>query len=259
MILLRAEVSMKVRERLYSDYFMRNRYDEYENFLKEILRKNFLFIKVSDFDKTKNNQKSVILRHDIDNDVHIAKKMFDIEKKLHIKSTYYFRWKTLDLSFINDLLLYGNEIGYHYEEIADFAKKNHIKTQEEILTRLTFIQDIFIQNMKKFEEVTKIKLTSISSHGDWINRKLNISNIELIDNNIKSKLGLKYEAYEIEPYLDFRLADRQYPEFWYPSSPYEISSKDYLGLILVHPRRWNSSFYTRLKEDFNRFYEEISY
>lgn len=253
---------MNFRERIYSDYFMKNRYDEYDKLLNELLKQNFKFIKICDFYKfDSNEEKKVFLRHDIDNDVHIAKELFKLEKKHNIHSTYYFRWSTMEYKFIKELENYGNEIGYHYEEISTYAKKNHIKNKKQIYNNIDLLRNILIKNTKKFEKESGVKVQSICSHGDWINRKLNISNIELSNQIVKKSLNIKIEAYDIEKGLDFRISDRQFPDCWYPSTPFEYirNRNNKIGLILVHPRRWNSSFLSRLREDIFRCIEELRY
>ena len=67
-------------------------------------------------DSIKNDQKTVILRHDVDlkagNSLEVAK----IEHSLGIKASYYFRVveQSNKPEIIKDIAAMGHEIGYHY-------------------------------------------------------------------------------------------------------------------------------------------------
>ena len=61
---------------------------------------------------------------DIDSDVDCVKLIVDIEKRLKISSSFYFRLKTINLEMMEIVKSAGSEVGYHYEEIATLAKAN---------------------------------------------------------------------------------------------------------------------------------------
>ena len=66
--------------RLYNDYIMPNRYKEYEELLNLFKSSGYEFICVKDYKKLENDKgKYIIIRHDIDSDIKIARKMFEIE------------------------------------------------------------------------------------------------------------------------------------------------------------------------------------
>lgn len=249
---------MKILKRIYNDYLMPNRYKEYEKLLKKFKDNNYEFICVKDYKKLENdNRKYIIIRHDIDSDVKIAKKMFEIEQKLNIKSTYYFRLCTLDKEFIKEITKYGSEVGYHYEEISQFCKDNNTISKQYVENNIEPIKEKMIKNIKQFEEENKIKLYSIVSHGDWVNRKINITNKYIYD-AMSEKLDL-IEAYNIEYLLDFRTADNMYPIFWKDNPEKAINENKRRVLILVHPRWWNKAPIERLKLDMERIFDSIKY
>lgn len=249
--------------RIINDYFMKERYGEYKSVLESFLQHGFQFVCVKDFGtpEIEKHQKIICIRHDIDSDIKIAEKMFHIERELGITSTYYFRLSTMEPALINKIKDYGCEIGYHYEEIASYAKKAKIKDPGEIRRNMPAIRKQFAQNVKKFEKQTDIKLESVASHGDFVNRRLGIPNKELITGRILQGLGIRWEAYDAEEGLDFRLADRIYPEYFGPQTPQEIVSveKYKKGLVLVHPRQWDKAPVTRMKLDLKRMREGICY
>ncbi|QQK08508.1 hypothetical protein [Miniphocaeibacter halophilus] len=242
-----------IKNRIYADYFMPSRLDEYNEMLKEFINNDFKFITIDDYHKNRygNDEKIIILRHDIDSDLKIARKMFEIEDRYNIKSTYYFRLKTIDIEFMKHLSKKGIEVGYHFEEIATFAKKNKLKTKEEVYSNLNRIVEEFEKNLMYFKDLG-IDVKSVSSHGDWKNRELDVRNLELINDNLLKKFHI-IEAYSIEDDLDFRIMDNPYPTKWVGGNPREILQNNYKkSLLLVHPRSWDSCFHTRLKEDLGR-------
>lgn len=249
--------------RVINDYFMKDRYGEYRSVLESFLQHGFQFVRVRDFgtSELESCDKILCLRHDIDSDIKIAGKMFQIEKDLGIKSTYYFRLSTMDLAFMGEIKDYGCEVGYHYEEIASFAKAKRLKDPADVRRNMPEIRKLFAKNVKMFERKLDGKLESVASHGDFVNRKLGIPNKVLVTERLLQGLGVRWEAYDVEEGLDFRIADKIYPEFFGPVTPEEIvdSAECRRGLVLVHPRQWDSAPFGRIRLDFNRLFEGARY
>ncbi len=93
----------------------------YGELLEALRDMGYVFIRVEDyFDGSFDNNKFVILRHDVDRDYDNALEIGNLEKLKGIRSTYYFR--VLPMSFservINSLIEMGHEIGYHYEDLS---------------------------------------------------------------------------------------------------------------------------------------------
>ena len=136
---------------------MPSRLGMYDSFLLQALNSGYLQTSVRTYFKSMRgseycNKKIIVHRHDIDSDVRTARKLFEIEKKYNIKSSYYFRKATLDYKFMREIEEYGSEASYHYEEIATFAKKNHIKDPIEIRKHLPEIRNNFLVNFTSIEE-----------------------------------------------------------------------------------------------------------
>lgn len=244
-----------LKNRIYSDYFMKDRFEEYENMIRSLLEDGFEFAKIEDFDKLDfSTKKYIFLRHDIDSETEIARKFFQIENKYNVKSTYYFRLCTLDIPLMIQMYKANVEIGYHYEELATFAKENKIKQGEVIKEKLGEIQADFVRNFTDLQKLMGFKIKTVASHGDWKNRQLKLTNQVICTKEILHKLNITHEAYDIEDDIDFRIADRSYPDFWYPQKPENILlNKDiHSGLFLIHPRQWCSNPKSRIKQDIER-------
>ena len=48
-----------MKDRIYNDYFLPDRMDEYEKLLKSYLEKDYKFLCIKDYQKMKNNQKYI--------------------------------------------------------------------------------------------------------------------------------------------------------------------------------------------------------
>ena len=205
----------KISCRLYSDFLMSNRLNDYGKLIETFLENGFEFITIAGFhEKIANNRISdkryVILRHDIDSDKMRAGKFFLMEKQYGVKASYYFRIKTLCYGLMREISGYGSEVGYHYEELATFWKRHKIKTSHEALLHIDEIKADFIANFSRIEKNFGVKIKSVASHGDFINRKLKIPNsIVLKDNDFSAGLGITAEAHGdiVFNNLDFNMAD----------------------------------------------------
>jgi hypothetical protein len=122
------------------------------------------FITFSEYCLGKEEEKFVIMRHDVDKSWVRALRMAEIEAKDRIRATYYFRSKKkcfneMAIKRIKEL---GHEIGYHYEDLSK-AEGNF----ENAIMR-------FQQNLDRFRAIVPIK--TICMHGNpiskWDNRLL---------------------------------------------------------------------------------------
>jgi len=251
-----------IKNRIYSDYFIPSRLGEYEEIIKQLNKDGYQHITFREYkqllDSNSLNGKYFINRHDIDTDVATAKKFFEIEKKYNAKATYYFRLSTLDFDFMKEIEEYGSEASYHFEEIATFAKDNHIKSKEEILNRLEEIKEIFKQNFNMIENKVGVKLQTVCSHGDFVNRKLEVVNNAITkDEALRGELGITCETYDkdLMDSFDIYVSDKPYPTFYTPKSIFKYIGEKNIICMLTHPRQWNTSWFCNTKENLKRLYE----
>lgn len=100
-----------------------------------------------------NETPFVILRHDVDREMGNALAMAELEHKLGLNSTYYFRYpRTFNIPTISRIQSLGHEVGYHYE-VLDKAGGNPVKAI-----------DIFCQELDIFREHFQIK--TVCMHGN---------------------------------------------------------------------------------------------
>ena len=97
----------------------------YKKLLQELLANGYSFQTLQDFIQQPEN-KTVILRHDVDRLPSNALVIAEIEKEAGIKASYYFRIveESFDEDIIKKIAEMGHEIGYHYENLSEISKEN---------------------------------------------------------------------------------------------------------------------------------------
>lgn len=249
---------------IYYDYFAPNRLNILEKIYIEALNSGYKIVSVIDFwDLVRSNKlnvkdKYLINRHDIDSDPKCAKLILQIEKNLGISSSYYFRLSTIDLSLIKSITASGCEVGYHYEELATLAYKYKWKKKTDINWNLT--RELFNKNFTNFKNLTGYEVRSICSHGDFINRFLNIPNHKIISEKLKKDLKIDIEVYEdaIWKYNSIQHSDIHSKCGFVPYSPI-TSIKQSLPIIhlLTHPRQLRVNWKENTIQNIDRIYRGI--
>ena len=197
----------------------------------------------------------LILRRDIDTaDFKILRKMLALEKKYGARATYYFRWNTINVKLMQEIAEAGGEASYHYEEIASYCYRHHIKTKERMLEHIEDIKDLFIEQYAKFKEKTGQPCQTIASHGDYINTRFKYQNKELIDYRVRRETGIIREAYDV-PHMNAltcRIADQVEMENFTSKAIAAIERGEPALELLTHPRQWNSPVWVNLNEEIGR-------
>jgi hypothetical protein len=256
-----------IYNRIYNDFLMPSRLNEYEKIIQDALKCGYQHITIKDYYKKLinnqfDNKKYFLHRHDIDTDIRTAKKFFEIEKKYNIKTTYYFRLSTIDIEFMKEINSYGSEVGYHFEEIAQYCKDNHIKSLNQVMKDMPIIKNKFINNFLNLEKKLGFKIESVASHGDFVNRKLNITNNEITkDIEVRKKLGLLLESYDknLQDTFNIYISDTQYPIFYKPINIFAAIGKYNTICMLTHPRQWETNILVNLFDNFKRVLEGIKW
>lgn len=206
------------------------------------------FFELSD----KRSNKHFVLRHDVDNIGESTRKMFDVEQKIGVKSTYYFRKSTIDMKLIDEMITNGFDVGFHYETITNYAVKNHIKNKNEV--NISMLQETLHDEIIDFENVIGHKIHSICGHGTPVNDLLKLSNNALVEGVDISNYGVKFEAYQRTIYdnIDCHIMDCSVIKnggFAYRDTPISAIQKGLNNIILLaHPEHWWFSPYSQVKK-----------
>ena len=256
---------MNIKQRLYNDFFRPSKEGEYERILKTARNNGYEFHTVLSFEDVVGGgriegKKYLILRRDIDTaDFKILRKMLALEKQYGARATYYFRWNTVSVELMQEISEAGGEASYHYEEIATYCYRHHIKTKEKMLEYIEAIKDLFIEQYAKFKEKTGQTCLTIASHGDYINTRFKFQNKELIDERVRKATGVVREAYD-EPHMKLltcRIADQVEMDRFTEKAIAAIERGEPVLELLTHPRQWNSPIWVNLKEEIGRVFKQI--
>lgn len=204
----------------------------------------------------------IIHRHDIDTDLRTTRKLFEINKKHGVRSSFYFRLSTLDIKLMREIEEYGSEASYHYEEMATYAKKNKIKDAAVLRDCLPRIRNEFSANFSAIEQRFGRKMRTVASHGDFVNRKLKLSNTEILtDLQLRQQCGIEVEAYDriLMENIDIYIADRPPPQSYCPMSPLDALGRHRRIYLLTHPRQMESNWEANTRENLCRVYEYVTW
>ena len=260
---------MIVWNRIRADFLMASRLGEYAGFLESVLAAGYRVVGIEQFWRLASGPSGLgdimylVLRHDIDTDPRTAGEMWRIERDLGIRSSHFFRLSTSDASLMCAIAQEGNEVGYHYEELATIAKHRHLRTRDEALGALPEARDQFRANLARLREVTGLPLRVAASHGDFTNRRLGVPNwMILADRQYRLEVGIDLEAYDDDLLgrMSRRSADSAPPRCWVPESPLEaVGRSEPVVYALVHPRHWRASPLTNGRDDLRRLWEGVTF
>lgn len=249
--------------RLYCDYLMPSQLAAYEEVVRAAHAEGYTQTSVRGyFDLVREGRalpdKVLVHRHDIDTDLRTTRKLFEIEKKHEIESSFYFRLSTLDITLMREIEEYGSEASYHYEELATYAKKNKIKDPTALRQRMPEIRSNFIANFLHIEQRLGKKMRTVASHGDFANRRLEVNNTEILDDpQLREDCGIGCEAYDraLLDHIDIYISDRPAPQYYYPISPLDAIRAHRRICLLTHPRQFETNWKENTKDNLFRFYE----
>jgi hypothetical protein len=251
--------------RIYSDYLMPSRLAQYERLLQAATDAGYRQQSVREFllpTPAAGRGPTLVHRHDIDSDVRTAAKMFAIEARHGITASYYFRLSTLDIGLMREIEAYGSEASYHFEEVADFAKRHHIKDADEVRKRFPLIRAQFRQNLERIEAQLARKLCTVASHGDFANRRLKVVNHEILDDQaFRARCGIACETYDaaLLSQFDLYISDRPYPVYFHPMAPTAALGRYRCICLLTHPVQWETNWRESTRCNVRRLVEDLAW
>lgn len=138
--------------------------------------------------------------------------------------------------------------------------KRSIKEKEIVLADLEHIRENFKINYLNMKAKSGLLMRTVASHGDYVNRKLKLTNIPIVSETVRTELGIIREAYDEEHmnYLTYRLADHNSRNFTQEAID-ALSRRESVVELLIHPRQWKSDFIANTRENINRIYRGLLY
>lgn len=252
--------------RLYADFLMPSRLREFDSLLGEVQQAGYAVWSVESYwraaraGRLPSGRRHLVLRHDVDTDPGTARRMWEIEQRRGISSSYYFRLSTVDVKLMQAIHAEGGEASYHYEEIADAIKARGLTRREDVESSMAAIHQLFRENLTSLRARTGLPMRVVASHGDWANRRLDIANRELLaDAELRREMEIELEVYDPAFRGGFPdlICDDSPPRYWRGGDPLRAVRDGRTPLhVLVHPRQWASSISHNLTDDWNRWLEE---
>ena len=258
----------RLGERAYADLLMPSRLGAYAELLRTARKAGYDVVGVEAFWRRGDalqdgTRRLLVLRHDVDTDPGTAGAMWNVDRRLDIRSSYFFRLATLDADLAGRIAAAGGEASYHYEELATIIKRRRLRTRAAAVAALPEARDLFADNLHRLRTATGLPMRVVAAHGDFVNRRLGIANSEILaDPALREELGIDLETYDAGylARLTGRFSDTLHPRYWDPSDPIEaIRAGDPVVSVLVHPRHWRTDPAGNVLDDARRLADEVRY
>ncbi len=107
---------------LVKKLFFKSRLSEYEKLIKFAINNDYEIKSLNELKIKQFHKKTIYLRHDIDHDPESALKVSEILNKFASKSSFYFRWETVNRHIMEQIHNSGHEVSLHYETFSNYLK-----------------------------------------------------------------------------------------------------------------------------------------
>jgi hypothetical protein len=256
-----------IARRVYGDYLQPERLDDLRSLLEAARDAGYRTMTLSAFaDRVREGsqdqgERILLLRHDVDSDVPRARRMREIEASLGMVGSYFFRRSTWDVAFMRELVAADCEVGYHYEELATLIKERGAATATETRALLEVARARLRTTIPELRAGSGLTLDVLAAHGDFANRAVGVSNVEMLDDReLRSEIGVRLEAYDVETHVSARSADGGPPNGWRTGDPLDaIRRGEPVVAVLLHPRSWGRAPLANARADLRRAGEGCVY
>jgi hypothetical protein len=256
----------RLHQRLYLDFLLPSRLDDYRQLIERAATLGYGFHTVGSFHAARQagtlEPRVLVLRCDVDTDPATAEAKFHIVEETGGRASFFFRLRTLDVDLMRRMEASGCEASYHFEEVATVAKELGLRTRLEVEHQLPLIEQRFCANVLSVRARTGLAIEVLAAHGDWINRRLGITNRRVLTPDVRRRLGIVVEAYDRDARagITSRFADASYPGLWAPQPPSAALERgDPAVYVLTHPRQWGRNVKVNLVDDVRRLREELQH
>jgi len=242
--------SPKKLVRLLSDSRLR----EYSSMLQHALEQGYSVGGVADFALGLLQPPCIVLRHDVDVPRRGVRELFNIERSLDIRSTWYFRWSTVWPELMQEMIAYGNEVGLHYQSLADICMEHGIDDFRKLhANHIDEARERLASELVRFRREYGVPCRTIASHGHPLNSKLTVANNQIMDSGFKSRMNLAAEAYDEDIVSRF---DAYVSDAWpllnngwtYGRSFIDVvSDEPNVACLLIHPQHWKHDLSSSIK------------
>lgn len=237
--------------RVYQDFLMPNRLDDYRNLLEAAAENGYQMLSVEQWAALieqralQAHERYFVLRHDVDTDPTQMLLTIGIERVYKAQASYFFRLSTMDPRVVREVADAGFHVSYHFEELAAYAKEMRLTTGAQVQAKMPQIRRRFLINLSELRRRFALPMDIVCSHGDWMNRRLGIMNHAILaDPEFRIEAGIRHETYDaaLMAPMNAYISDQPAPVWWRPASPIEAVRQGVSPLgLLTHPRQWRPS------------------
>ncbi len=257
--------------RIRKDYLFSPRHEEYRRILEVARDQGYRGMALGEtFSASREGpqQRVLALRHDVDTPNRKGVRLFlDLEKELGATATYYFRLKTLGMAdLVREIMEYGSEVGYHFEEPATVAKQQRITSAQELLQteNRKHIDEMMERNIRHVNAQLGLPIRSMCSHSDFYNRRLGFENHAFLSARLRQQFNIRFEAYDRSflGLFDCYCSDAtEHLLLWCDNkSPVKAMLEGAPSVLaLTHPRQWHPAPLVNTRENLQRLWQELYY
>jgi hypothetical protein len=222
----------------------RARWDEYERLLRHAMRLGYEILSLEHWlERGTPGEQTLILRHDVDQHPRSALHMAAIERRLGLRSTWYFRWRTAEPGVIRALRRDDFAVGLHYETITrTLLERGQTAADVDMDALVAECRELLRRELDAFAR-RHGPARSACPHGDT--RLPGVSNAVLLKGVDVAEFGLRWDGNEAMRGrgLDLWLTDRSAAQGGWRDGmdPLEVlEGRRSPVLVLTHPNNWAS-------------------
>ena len=180
-----------VRPRRLARTLERSRWGEYEALLGHALARGYAPVPLEAWvlGQQPDSERTLILRHDVDQHPAAALRIAAIEEELGLRSTWYFRWRTAHPDAIASLRRRGFEVGLHYETLT--RKAHELGAAEATEDMVQAARATLEREVAAFAERFG-PIRSICAHGDTALPA--VRNLDLLEGQDPERFGVRFDA-----------------------------------------------------------------
>lgn len=219
------------------------RWGEYEQLLDAAIDHGYALCSLEDWLADPDpGERTLLLRHDVDQRAPAALPMAGIEAERDTRSTWYFRWRTADARVIESVRARGGAVGLHYETLSRRALAEGLTKERITHALIDACRDELRRETATFADRFGA-IRSICPHGDT--RVPHASNNLLLQDESPAAFGVEWDGYwssRAHP-LGYWLTDRSpIAGRWKKGlDPNDLFAHGVTPILcLTHPNNWCS-------------------
>lgn len=221
-----------------------SRWDEYLTLLELAQAEGYAVVSLEQWlGQEPDAERTLILRHDVDQCPRSVLRMLRIEVHLGVRSTWYFRWRTARPRVVRAVQRHGAEVGLHYECLSRLVLAARDAGENADVDELIPLARRTLKRELTAWSVLFGPSRSACAHGDT--RVAGVNNAALLRDADLGEYGLEYDANASMRTRDlaYWLTDRSKAEGgWRDGLDAAAIIAEHASpvLLLTHPNNWIS-------------------